>query len=482
MCIIPPLSSSQALPGETVIEFVRQRMLEHEALGRWEVAAPVYRKLFQLCKPFGQTHRVFQRATAILIHVFVSISNTLTQWKDEKREDGVEGLTEQKEAILEELRQTDLQLVENFVELDRIQKRFREDLWKDVIPEVPRRPNDVHAYFKHHPVFSRTMQRQLYEAYNIKDQAKETDICGWTPLHYAAARGNGDDIGELFKFGVDPNATDLAGWTPLHYAIQVASQSEGDPKLEEQLESVIEALLWNGADTEIRGRDGIGPIHCAAMLVNSGVKATILLLQAGANVDLQDNSQKTPLHWAALTGAVNAARDLLQKGAYKAARDDYGRIPLHIAAAAGKHEVVRELVQNEKAENDVVDRDGRTPLHLAAMSGDEKTLEELVGRAEDQGKDRMGHAATAEHYANTPNVINCRDNGDCTALDHATMLGHEAVARRLWEICGKEANIETSESTFALGVWFARQGIVALTATGVREQTVTQSLSAARQL
>ena len=482
MCIIPPLSSSQALPAEVVIDFVRQRMLEYEALGRWGVAVPLYRKLFQECKAFGQTHRDFQRATAVLIHVFVSISNTLTQWKDQKREDSVHGLSELRKTILEEFGETDLRLKQSFVELGRIQNRWREDLWKGFIPEVPDLPGDVHGYFKHHTIFSMIMRAQYNEIDRIKDQAKETDICGWTPLHYAAVRGDEHIIGKLFKSGADPNAADLAGWTPLHYFIQAASKSEGGPYLEWKLELGIGALLRNGANTEIRGRDGIGPIHCAALMVNSGAKATSLLLQAGTNVDMQDNSRRTPLHWAAHTGAVDVVRALLQKGAYKGARDDYGRIPLHLAAAAGKHDVVGVLLEKGRSENDSVDRDGRTPFHLAAMSGDEKTMHELVGRAEGQGNDQMGHVAIVGNYANTPNVIKKKDNRHCTALDHATILGHEAVARRLWEICSKEAKSWTCERTFALGVWFARQGIVALTATGVGERKVEESLSATRRL
>ena len=477
-CIIPPLSNSHALPAESVIEFVRQRMLEYEVLGRWEVAVPVYRKLFEVCRPFGETHRAFQRATAILIHVFTSISNTLTQWKDQKREDGVKGLVEQRKTILEELRKTDKQLRQNFVELGRVQKRLREDLMKDLIPEMPDRPKNVHEYFKHDPVFSKIWNVESKGMEEIKNQVKETDICGWTPLHYAAVRGDGKVIGKLFKFNVNPNATDFAGWTPLHYAIQVADQPKGDYQLKKEWESVIGALLRNGADTEIRGRDGVGPIHCAAMLVNCGATATRLLLQAGTNVEMQDNSRKTPLHWAAHVGAVDVAKALLQKGAYKGARDDYGRIPLHLAAAAGKHDVLGELM-DEETEIDSVDRDGRTPLHLAAMSGDEKTVEKLVSSAKSQGKDQTGHRTTD---ASTPKVINCKDNIFCTAIDHAVMLGHEAAARRLWEICAKEANSQTSERTFMLGVWFARERTVTLTATGVREQKVEQSLGDARQM
>ena len=73
---------------------------------------------------------------------------------------------------------------------------------------------------------------------------------------------------------------------PLHEAIR-----EGDIKR-------VEALLLssNGADANKQDNDGEAPLHCAAY--NGHLEIVKLLLDAGADVNMQDN-MVTPLHWAA---------------------------------------------------------------------------------------------------------------------------------------------------------------------------------------
>lgn len=45
-----------------------------------------------------------------------------------------------------------------------------------------------------------------------------TDIFGWTPLHYAAAKGSEEWIGVLRNQFAKVDVQDIRGWTPLHYA------------------------------------------------------------------------------------------------------------------------------------------------------------------------------------------------------------------------------------------------------------------------
>ena len=464
MCIIPPLSSFRRLPAEAVIEFVRQQMREHEILGHWAAVAPGYIRLFRECKPFGPTHHVFQTATAILIDVFRYICNTLELRESQQRKDGIDELAEQKKEILQELQlgqRPPSDFMQNFVQLTSLQLRPKQGMWKDFGLEPKPNNDDGDGYFNHDPVFSRVMTGEMTDI--ERNDLYARDIFGWTPLHYATASGDGRVIKALITIGADSNARDLAEWTPLHYAIGGGILGE---QIEKELESIIWGLLQNGSDTGIRGRDGIAPIHLAAAASNSSIR---VLLQAGANPEMQDNSRKTPLHWAAFAGNTNGIRELFQKGIYSGVRDDYGRTPLHLAAVAGRHEAARELLEMGPGDRDTVDRDGRTALHLAAMKGDQNTLDVLLDRRGSEGRSK-GHLGTADDYADIYDFIHHRDSGDCTPLHHAIMFGNEVATQALLDVM--QEGDELWQEGFATAAFFARPIIVEAIASWARRRAI----------
>ena len=475
MCIIPPLSSSRKLPAEAVIEFVRQQMREHEILGHWAAVAPGYIGLFRECKPLGPKHHVFQTATAILIDVFRYICNTLELRESQKRKDGIDELARQKKEISQVLQldqNPPSDFMQNFVQLTSLQLRPKQGMWKDFGLE-PKPGNDGgHGYFGHLPVFSRVMTRYYENMTDIgRKDLNARDIFGWTPLHYATARGDVGVIKALIKMGADSNVRDLAEWTPLHYAIGGGILGEQIDK--KDLESIIWALLQNGSDTGIRGRDGIAPIHLAAAARNSSMR---VLLQAGANPEIQDNSRKTSLHWAAFAGNTNGIRELFQKGIYSGARDDYGRTPLHLAAVAGRHEAARELLEKGPGDRDTVDRDGRTALHLAAMKGDQNTLDVLLDRRGSEGRSK-GHLGTADNYADIYDSIHHRDSEEYTPLDYMIIFGNEVATQALLDVMPE--GDELWEEGFATAALFARPTIVgAITSRAKRRAILAQQQNA----
>jgi ankyrin repeat protein len=78
----------------------------------------------------------------------------------------------------------------------------------------------------------------------------------------------------------------------------------------------------------------------------------------------------TPLHFAATTGSVDAARLLLQKGADVEAKSKSGVTALMIAATMGHTDVVRLLVQEGNADPETSHSWSQlTALHLAAEMG-----------------------------------------------------------------------------------------------------------------
>jgi hypothetical protein len=304
LCIIPPLSFFHHLPIEPVVDFVRWQMRDYEVLGRWEKVVPVYIQLFRVCKSFETTpHEGFHKATAILIHIFLSVCYSLKLQQEQQHVGGVEQLQRLKDGILEELNPKNAApksaslcgLICNFAKLYKIQNRLDKSVWEDLAIDVAsevENSGDIHTIFQHPTVFSKIMTMGYRKVKDIgPENVNVRDILGWTPLHYAAVRKDEMQkelvIQELLNLGADPKATDLAGWTPLHYTIDTAVK-------EEKLELVMWTLLQGGADIEMRGRDGIGLLHCAAK--TGHIPVTTLLLHAGVNIEIQDNSRMTPIH------------------------------------------------------------------------------------------------------------------------------------------------------------------------------------------
>ena len=405
-------------------------------LGHWERVIPVYIKLFQECKILGPPS-TFRRATAILINLFLSVSNTLELHESQERTDGVGELSDAKNKISKELntlRDSDSLrgLIQSFKELYKLKRQKCQDL--DLLETPERHPKDPASteppgsLLPHPEIFSKIMTIESWELSN--EDVRARDIFGWTLLHYAAVRGDEDVMTKLLGFNADPNALDLAEWTPMHYSIENINKKEP--------QSIVSALLRGGADTGIRGRDGMAPLHCAA---KQGYAQVIrILIRARASVNIQDTSGKTPLHWAAYTGSAKAINILLEYGAYAKARDDYERTPLHLAALAGWEENVERFLGVKKLKRDSIDRDGRTPLHLAAIKGSEKVMRLLLDKNE-----------TA--------MINAVDNNERTPLDLAIRFERENAAVLLSNMYGI-SNSSQERETFGTAILFGRVGAV----------------------
>jgi len=104
-----------------------------------------------------------------------------------------------------------------------------------------------------------------------------------------------------------------------------------------------------------------------------------LLLDMGAQVDAEDDTKKTPLHWAAWNGHIEIARLLIKRGAQVDAEDKYKQTPLHMAAYNGHTGVARLLIERG-AQVDAVNADKQTPLHWAAKNGHTGVARLLIER------------------------------------------------------------------------------------------------------
>lgn len=136
------------------------------------------------------------------------------------------------------------------------------------------------------------------------------------------------------------------------------------------------------------------------------LKGMKLLIDRGANMNVQDKYGRTPLHLACEN--VNSERHhecieyLLQHGASPSMQDDFGRTSLHIAVEKGCLECVRLLMQLGNADPNLPDAHGDIALHIAARKMDLDLMEAL---SPDSSSDSDNDSGSRQF---SPNIVPSR--------------------------------------------------------------------------
>ena len=115
-----------------------------------------------------------------------------------------------------------------------------------------------------------------------KSSIEVTDGEGRTPLIYAALSGNTEILNWLIELKADVNSQDRNGWCALH----AASQNKHP--------EIIQSLINNGANPNLTDSFGNGPLWTATMNARGDQTIPQMLLQAGANANHKNNSNRSP--------------------------------------------------------------------------------------------------------------------------------------------------------------------------------------------
>jgi ankyrin repeat protein len=201
------------------------------------------------------------------------------------------------------------------------------------------------------------------------------DAYGATPLHWATAFGHKDVAELLLANNAEVNAKAKNGMTPLHWAALDSIDEHATPKMGRK--NVAELLLANKADVNSKDNRGMTPLHYAAERGYKDKDIAELLLANKADVNCKDNGGITPLHDAAGHGYKDISELLLAGKAEVNARDNNGETPLHWAAGGGYKDVA-QLLLADGAEVNARDRSGNTPLHRAMVRGHKSVVELLL--------------------------------------------------------------------------------------------------------
>jgi ankyrin repeat protein len=150
-------------------------------------------------------------------------------------------------------------------------------------------------------------------------------------LDIFAAAALGDMPSLEAAIAADPAAVNTFaydGWTPLHLAAFFGRKP------------AAERLLAAGAGLSTFSRNALRntPLHAA--VAGGHVDVSLLLIEAGADVNVADAGGHTPFHIAAEGGYVPVARALFARGADAHAVDAEDRTPLARAVARGHAEII----------------------------------------------------------------------------------------------------------------------------------------------
>ncbi len=237
----------------------------------------------------------------------------------------------------------------------------------------------------------------------------------------------------LLQAGADPNVQNQAGKTLLDYLNEelrgILNQLAINSDLLDDSNSIqyIKFLLGTGANPNVQNQDEKTLLHYVAKRNDTG--GIGFLLGKGANPNVQDQSGKTPLHYAAENNCLQAIKFLLQKGADPNVQDQSGKTPLHYAAENNCLQAI-ELLLKAKADQNMQDQSGKTPFEyvtehdclqaiegLGCSSNDKTTCTKLSNSEEDSDYYSDGSCENEENPANNPSNYPNKHNDDQALRD-----------------------------------------------------------------
>ncbi|XP_066924835.1 transient receptor potential cation channel subfamily A member 1-like isoform X2 [Clytia hemisphaerica] len=239
---------------------------------------------------------------------------------------------------------------------------------------------------------------KLLIMYKSKINAKDLDQ--QTALHVAAQFGRLEVCKQLLEFGARLDCNDKDNFTPLMLAVWKGQ------------DEIVQFLIDKGASVYVKDLGDKNVLHLAIEEDNDDTLILLFNTPAKRLINAPDKEFKTPLHYAAKVGNIEAIEMLLEKNADVDLTDNQERTPIHLAAENGQTRCVTALGEHTPGSVNYNEETGKSPLHLAAINGFKKTSNVLI---------EMGAETSS------------RDDVNWTPLDYAALHGHPKVVVILLE-------------------------------------------------
>ena len=233
----------------------------------------------------------------------------------------------------------------------------------------------------------------IIKLFEVGADPRIQDNQGYTPLHYACARGDIYCLNNFFLCCQDPNTLfqipNSSGVTPLSVQVVETGRTLLHLACEKQNSNLVRKFLKAGADPNIYDTSGFTPLM-RVITKNSIIDydandIVIILCEFNCDIiltlrkhlpskNITESSTQiwegTALHMAAKVGSKPLCVQTLIAQCTTAvdAKDAHGRIPLHIAILYSHHELINFLAPHPKYFL-VKDDSGCTPLYYACKDG-----------------------------------------------------------------------------------------------------------------
>lgn len=300
-----------------------------------------------------------------------------------------------------------------------------------------------------------------------------------TPLLLAIYRNNSQLAELLLKQGADPNND-----------VSSQEQNQPDPAIcyaaKTGNQELLKILIEGGANVNVQDREGESPLHLAASAgagmfgspnadsnVGQGFVDSIkLLIQHNADINDKNKTNETPIEVAAKTDFFEAVELLVNKS--DDLDFDLGESSLfHWSAKNGLVKMMTRLIANQKEPTNSKDSEGRTPIHLAAENGHLKVVELLiksdaeVDSTDDDGLTALMQAAAAGHADVVQSLINAKadvskkDLSGQSALHQAAWVGADEVVDVLLSTRdGSDVKTQTGYTPLHAAAWNGHASVV----------------------
>ena len=208
----------------------------------------------------------------------------------------------------------------------------------------------------------------------------EVDYYYRTPLHYAASKGSVEALSLLLKAGAMIEVQDFNEMFPMSLAIY------GN-----HLEAV-KFLVKSGAKINKPGFRKLTALHMA-LEKDLNPQISLHLIQAGANVNAEDEGGSTPLHYAVGIKNIEIVKAMIKAGADLEAEDEQQNTALMIAVAGDDLEMIKLLIGSGALVKASGSKKAHDVLHTAAYhSNNFETVKMLLKAGADiNGRDEVGN-------------------------------------------------------------------------------------------